>query len=276
MFRFLAKDRSHRQRLELHKVIAPAVPTADVDVPEAMEEDLPFAAPMPRRKSVQIEELERPSHRRNHADNVSQAQGTDQSQGKDWNSLYAPHDGVTFRRSSLDCIRSAKRGLSAARPHMGADESSVEARSAAAMAEQRDSDSEDEVNSGGDIKPRSSRRHQSTRMAAQRSLEQQRNPFYYAMEEDVQQVPQRGMATVAPTSQVPKGWEAPRGGYPGSCGGMAPSPSPHGDRFCDMTGWGGMDQALHPAGLMQARAAMVAEGRTSAVGSRPVTFPDMM
>ncbi|GJP41989.1 hypothetical protein CLOM_g1590 [Closterium sp. NIES-68] len=283
MFRFLAKDRSHRQRLELHKAMATIASPEEPEAPAPMEEDIPSPAAMPRRKSVQLEELERPSHRRNAAaghqhTTVQEEQGG--PSGNDLAGMYAPHNDPSRRRSSLDCIRSARRsGASLPRangPFGAADESSVQARPDAAYSQQRSSDSEDEVSSGpgGEVQSRSARRHQQSKLAQQAQQQSRRNPFDYEMD-DAQLVPGHGYTaggngrgdTAAGNARY----------YAGGCGRMAAAEGPSSqfdNRFCDMTGWGGMDQAMHPAGLMQARAAMVAQGRSNI--NQGNTFPDMM
>ncbi|CAI7857522.1 unnamed protein product [Closterium sp. NIES-53] len=270
MFRFLAKDRSQRQRLELQKAMATFASPQEPEAPAPMEEDIPSPATMSRRKSVQLEELERPSHRRSSAagrqSTVKQEQGG--PSGIDYAALYAPHDDPSLRRSSLDCVRSARRsGASLPRangPFGAACESSVQAQPDAAYSQQRSSDSEDEVSSGpgGGVQSRSSRRHQQSKLGQQ---EPRSNPFDYEME-DTQVVP--GQGDIARRNAHY---------YAGGCGRSAAAEGPSAqvdNRFCDMSGWGVMDQALHPAGLMQARAAMVAQGRSNV--NQGNTFPDMM
>ncbi|CAI5524767.1 unnamed protein product [Closterium sp. Naga37s-1] len=266
MFQRMLNGGSHRQRLELHSAMV------------AMESPIPST----RRMSLQIDDLERPMHR-NSAYNGQDVFGRPSGQplmqpqleagfdhsasavrtqtpapapapaasaapgATDWACLYAPHNDPSRRRRSLDCIRSARKSdRSAVAINAVNDASSVDARSQALHAANgaggAGSDSEEEVCS-----TRAERRG----TAAAQTLRQPRNVF-------VTNPWQAGTVSGDIAAGVQRGQAggARRGGTINDCAMDVDG----GDGWGGVEAWGGVEQAMHPAGLMQARAAMVAQG----------------
>ncbi|CAI7850797.1 unnamed protein product [Closterium sp. NIES-54] len=291
MFQRMLNGGSHRQRLELHSAmvameVSATPPSAHSPCPSRSHMSTAVEPPIPstRRMSLQIDDLERPMHR-NSAYNgqdvfgrpsgqpVMQPQpeaGFDHSASAvrtqttapapapapaasaapgatDWACLYAPHNDPSRRRRSLDCIRSARKSdRSAAAINAANDASSVDARSQALHAANgaggAGSDSEEEVCS-----TRAERRG----TAAAQTLRQPRNVF-------VTNPWQAGTVSgdIAAGAQRGQAGGARRGGTINDCAIDVDG----GDGWGGVEAWGGVEQAMHPAGLMQARAAMVAQG----------------
>ncbi|CAI5489920.1 unnamed protein product [Closterium sp. Naga37s-1] len=236
---------SHRQRLELHSAmvameVSATPPSAHSPCPSRSPMSTAVESPIPstRRMSLQIDDLERPMH----PAAASVAVGA-----TDWACLYAPHNDPSRRRRSLDCIRSARKSdRSAAAINAVNDASSVDARSQALHAANgaggAGSDSEDEVCS-----TRAERRG----TAAAQTSRQPRNVF-------VTNPWQAGTVSgdIAAGLQRTHAGGARRGGTNNECAMDVDG----GNGWGGVEAWGGVEQAMHPAGLMQARAAMVAQG----------------
>ncbi|CAI5515561.1 unnamed protein product [Closterium sp. Naga37s-1] len=251
MFQRMLNGGSHRQRLELHSAmvameVSAAPPSAHSPCPSRSPMSTAVESPISstRRMSLQIDDLERPMHRNSvyNAPAASAAPGA-----TDWACLYAPHNDPSRRRRSLDCIRSARKSdRSAAAINAVNDASSVDARSQALHAANgaggAGSDSEEEVCS-----TRAERRG----TAAAQTSRQPRNVFGTnpwqagTVSGDIAAGVQRGQAG-----------GARRGGAINDCAMDVDG----GDGWGGVEAWGGVEQAMHPAGLMQARAAMVAQG----------------
>ncbi|GJP47659.1 hypothetical protein CLOM_g6837 [Closterium sp. NIES-68] len=285
---------SHRQRLELHSAmvameVSAAPPSAHSPCPSPSPMSTAVESPIPttRRMSLQIDDLERPVHRNSafngqdvfgrpggqpvmqpqpeaafdHSASAVRTQTTGAPAPAaaasaawgvtDWACLYAPHNDPSRRRRSLDCIRSARKSdRSAAAVNAVNDASSVHARSQAAKvahgAEGGGSDSEEEVCS-----TRAERRG----TAAAQTSRQPRSVFGERYESPWHAGVVSG-DIAAGMGRAQAGGARRGGGMMGDCA----MDVDEGEGWGGVEAWGGVEQALHPAGLTQARAAMVAQG----------------